>query len=235
MKTIQDLIEQIYGEKTTSSAPLGALQSVADISIDSSAWGMIIARIDSVGHAAVHTCVRNGESMTSAARIFAEWMQTGAVVRILGAGRALLAAGMPANRLAHGGAQVSFMGGMVPMPNSDRGGGVIACSASGHTRAVLDAMRLARDNNPEIKIVGLAAHDADSFHEMCDVFIGIHVPKGEYPNPLSALADTEEYVISEILDGLVVFAGKLNGFDDEVWRRGHEDIGPTGPYSPLRK
>jgi hypothetical protein len=46
------------------------------------------------------------------------------------------------------------------------------------------------------------------------------------------LADTEEYVIAELLDGLVVTAGRKNGFDDETWRRRHEDIGPTGPYAP---
>ena len=58
------------------------------------------------------------------------------------------------------------------------------------------------------------------------------MPKSQFVNPLSALADTEEYVISEILDGLVVMAGKKNGYNDDAWRRGHEDIGPTGPYAP---
>lgn len=235
VKTIRALIKQVYGEEITPPLPPGALGSMPETPVESSSWGMIIARIFSVGNAAAHTCLQNKESILEATRLLAQWMDTGAIVRVLGAGRALLAAGMPANRLAHGGAQLSFMGGMVPLPNSDRGGGIIACSASGHTHVVLDAMRVAKTNNPKISIIGLAAHDAEDFRKMCDIFIGIHVPKSEYRNPLSALADTEEYVISELLDGLVVFAGQLNGFDDETWRRGHEDIGPTGPYSPKRK
>jgi hypothetical protein len=95
-------------------------------------------------------------------------------------------------------------------------------------------MEIAKSNNPEITIIGLASYDAVQFKKLCDIFIGIHIPKSEYPNPLSALADTEEYVISEILDGLVVMAGRRLGFNDEVWRRGHEDIGPTGPYAPKK-
>jgi len=157
------------------------------------------------------------------------------IVRFLGVGRSLLAATMPGNRLAHGGAHISFMGGNVPLPNSSLGGGIVACSASGKTRPVLEAMYIARENNPSIKIVGLAAHDAAEFQELCDVFIGIHGALDDFPNPLSALADTEECVISEILDGVVVLAGRRNGFDDEAWRRGHEDIGPTGPYAPKAK
>lgn len=122
------------------------------------------------------------------------------------------------------------------MPNSRRGGGIIACSISGKTEAVLQAMHIAKENAREteqtIKILGIASHEATQFEELCDVFVGIHVPKSEYPNPLSALADTEEYVISELLDGIVVKAGQEIGFDDDGWRRGHEDIGPTGPYAP---
>ena len=171
-----------------------------------------------------------------AVKLVAVWMENRTIVRVLGAGRALLAGSMPGNRLAHAGVQVSFMGGMVPMPNSRRGGGIIACSASGKTEAVLQAMHIgkeyAREAEQTIKILGIASHEATQFEELCDVFVGIHVPKSEYPNPLSALADTEEYVISELLDGIVVKAGQEIGFDDDGWRRGHEDIGATGPYAP---
>jgi D-arabinose 5-phosphate isomerase GutQ len=158
-------------------------------------------------------------------------MEADAPVRVLGAGRALLAAAMPANRLAHAGAHVSFMGGIVPMPSSRHGGGVIACSASGKTVPVLQAMATAKKLNPEMQILGLAHYKAENFAELCDIFIGLHLPNDEFANPLSALADTEEYMISEILNGIVVMAGQHMGFDDAAWRRGHEDIGPTGPYS----
>ena len=50
------------------------------------------------------------------------------------------------------------------------------------------------------------------------------------PNPLRALADVGEYVISEVLDALVVAAGRLGGFDDRMWRLGHENVGQTGPW-----
>ena len=65
---------------------------------------------------------------------------------------------------------------------------MIALSASGKTQPVLEAMKVAKSNNSAIKIIGFASHDADDFRALCDVFIGIHVPKREYPNPLSALA-----------------------------------------------
>jgi D-arabinose 5-phosphate isomerase GutQ len=197
------------------------------------AWGMVLARMHAISHSVAHTCIRNQHTIGEAVTLIANWMREYAPVRFLGAGRALLAASMPGNRLAHGGAQVSFMGGMAPMPNSACGGGIISCSASGRTRPVLEAMQIAKGNNPNIKVFGLASHDADQFRHLSDVFIGIHCPKSEYLNPLSALADTEEYVISELLDALIVLAGRELGFDDEAWRRGHEDIGPTGPYAPL--
>jgi D-arabinose 5-phosphate isomerase GutQ len=185
----------------------------------------------SIRHAVQHTLLRNREELSKAVLLVANWMERDFPVRVLGAGRALLAAAMPCNRLAHAGAHVSFMGGIVPMPNSRQGGGVIACSASGKTAPVLEAMETARKLNEEIEILGLAHHNAKEFAALCNVFIGLHLPKDEYRNPLSALADTEEYMISEILDGIVVFAGKHLGFDDQAWRRGHEDIGPTGPYA----
>lgn len=254
MHSIQDLIEQEYkseykdlpqhlSSRRKSGTRQGRIRGILNEpndkdkkypDVENSSWGMILARMHSIAHAVAHTCLRNQTPLEEASDLIALWMESHSIVRILGAGRALLAASMPANRMAHGGAQVSFMGGMVPLPNSERGGGVIACSASGKTRPVLEAMDIAKANNPQIRIIGLASHDADDFRQLCNVFIGIHASKSEYPNPLSALADTEEYVISEIFDGLVVMAGRKINIDEEGWRRGHEDIGPTGPYAPSR-
>ena len=61
------------------------------------------------------------------------WMEDGVIVRVLGAGRARLAASMPANRLAHGGARVFVQDDMMPMPHTIRGGAILAASASGKT------------------------------------------------------------------------------------------------------
>ena len=183
----------------------------------------------------MQTLLHNQVQVERAKEQIADWMLNNSLVRILGAGRALLAASMPGDRLAHAGAQVSFMGGMVPLPNSRLGGGIIACSASGKTKQVLEAMDIAKRNNREIMTVGIANNEAGDFRCLCDIFIGLHYQPKVCPNPLSALADTEEYMIAEILDGLVVLAGRHIGFDDEAWRRGHEDIGPTGPYAPMGK
>jgi hypothetical protein len=116
---------------------------------------------------------------------------------------------------------------MIPMPHSVRGGGIIAASASGSTEAVLSAMRTARSQAPNIEIVGIASHGAAEFAELCHTFIGISCPVRPR---LSALADIEEYVISEVLDALVVAAGEVCGFDERAWRLGHENLGATGPY-----
>lgn len=250
MKSIEDLIKEIYlpdmilddirRPQKRSLQTRGVIAPETELTMEpffppiekDNAWGMIIARVHAISHVVALTCMRNYEALDKATELIADWMKNNSIVRILGAGRALLAGSMPANRLAHGGAQVSFMGGMVPMPNSALGGGIISCSASGKTKAVIEAMEVAKQNNPAIIIIGMAQHDANEFQKLCDVYIGIHASSSKYENPLSALADTEEYVISEILDALIVMAGKKLGFTDEVWRKGHEDIGPTGPYGP---
>jgi len=119
------------------------------------------------------------------------------------------------------------------MPNSILGGGIIAASASGQTKHVIEAMRVAKENKPEIKILGIAKNTAkaEEFMNLCDCFIGLRAKALPLPNPLFALADEEEMAIAEILDALVVLAGQELGFNDNKWREGHEDIGPTGPYS----
>jgi len=168
----------------------------------------------------------HSEAVATVAR-FARWMRDGTTVRVLGAGRARLAAAIPANRLAHGGAHVFLQDDIIPMPHSVRGGGIIAASASGSTAAVLTAMRSARLQAPNIEIVGIASRRATEFAELCHVFIGVICPVRPR---LSALADIEEYVISEVLDSLVVAAGETCGYDERAWRLGHENLGATGPY-----
>lgn len=189
-------------------------------------------RADGIVHSTVRTITENMQELDRAKALIGQWIEQKEIVRVLGAGRALIAASLAGNRLAHAGALVSFMGGTVPMPNSSFGGGIISASASGRTKTVLEAMEVAKNKNPNIQIIGIASAEADDFHDMCDVFIGIYSRDIEVANPLSALADVEELIIAEILDALIVMAGQSIGFDDEGWRRGHEDIGPTGPYAP---
>ena len=68
---------------------------------ENSAWGLILARVHSISNAVAQTCLRNQSQLEQASDLIAEWMRNQAVVRLLGAGRALLAGSMPANRPAH--------------------------------------------------------------------------------------------------------------------------------------
>lgn len=186
-------------------------------------------RLETVHRHVITAIEENPVAIEDSVEQLALWMDDRAIVRILGAGRARLAAAIPANRLAHGGAHVYLQDSFVPMPHSLHGGGIIAASASGKTPSVLSALNQARQRNKDIRIIGLAAVDARRFHEACDISIGM--PLVGSREPLSALADIEEYAISELLDALVVAAGQRLGFTDATWRLGHEDLGPaTGPY-----
>lgn len=169
--------------------------------------------------------------------VFAHWMENHSIVRIIGAGRALLAGSLPANRLAHGGASVFIQGDRSPPPNSRLGGGLIAVSASGKTPTVLGDMRHAVNVNHELEtlgqeritVVGISSREARDFQSLCtpSCFVGIDPEKYASTIELRALGDIEEYAISELLDALVVAAGKSIFVN---FRLGHEDFGPTGPW-----
>lgn len=186
-------------------------------------------RIEFIEASIIQTATNSKDEVEKAILLLRDWMLQGSIVRIIGAGRARLAGSIPANRLAHGGAHVYIQDDIIPMPHSIKGGGIIAVSGSGKTQSVLDVLKSVREKSGNIKIIGIANKDAEEFQSYCDIFIGIEEDIG-LPNPLRALADTGEYVISELFDAMVVAAGKLAGFDDTTWRLGHEDIGATGPY-----
>lgn len=188
-------------------------------------------RLSSIHNLVLNMAMTHESGIQDAMNLFAKWMEEGAIVRVLGAGRARLAAAIPANRLAHGGARVYLQDDVVPMPHSLHGGGILAASASGKTPSVLSALHQARDKNKEITIIGVAAQDAVEFAELCSIFVGIPAKNEKTPGGLRALADIEEYAISELLDALVVAAGISIGYTDASWRLGHEDLGlATGPY-----
>ena len=190
-------------------------------------------RIDFISASIIKTAANSMKEIDKAILLFRDWMLHSTIVRIIGAGRARLAGSIPANRLAHGGARVYIQDDFIPMPHSIKGGGIIAVSASGKTRSVLDVLKNVREKGGNVKIVGMAHKNAQEFQNYCDTFIGIDEDT-ERDNPLQALADTGEQVICELLDAIVVAAGKLAGFDDTTWRIGREDIGPTGPYDLLK-
>ena len=173
-------------------------------------------------------------------KIFRMWMRAGAIVRIIGAGRALLAASVPANRLHHGGAAVSLIGDKSPLPNSHLGGGIIAASASGETRAVIEDMTRAYRINEDRRIKGkepivvvgvsVAHQKSETFKSLCTpgYYVGLRKdPPYVKSVELRGLADLEEYAISVLLDALVVRAGMEIGCN---FRVGHEDFGATGPW-----
>jgi len=206
---------------------LGGEVLTVDQTIGLDLQSKIDERTQAIAAAVAETAKKSNEAAMSAVERLARWMRDGTTVRVLGAGRARLAAAIPANRLAHGGANVFLQDTMIPMPHSVRGRGIIAASASGSTEAVLTVMRSARMQAPNIEIIGIANHRATEFAQLSHIFIGICCPMRPR---LSALADIEEYVISEVLDALVVAAGQACGYDERAWRLGHENLGATGPY-----
>jgi D-arabinose 5-phosphate isomerase GutQ len=189
-------------------------------------------RAIAIGFAINNTIVNSRDSIARAVDELERWIQAEDIVRVVGAGRALLAASIPANRLAHAGARVFVLHAVVPLPNPIRGGAILAASASGKTPSVLHLMETARQRNPSIRILGMADSSAVDFARLCHVFVGIDQTTNPYINPLQALADTAEYIISELLDAMVVAAAKRLGLTDRDFREGHEDLGNTGPYLP---
>jgi D-arabinose 5-phosphate isomerase GutQ len=192
------------------------------------------ARALSIGFAINNTVVNSRDSIAKGVEEIQRWIENEEIVRVAGAGRARLAASIPANRLAHCGARVYVVHDVVPLPNTVRGGNVLAASASGKSEAVLQLMRTARRRNPAIRIMGIADERATDFAKLCDIFVGIvqDQDNNPYQNPLQALADTGEYIISELLDAMVVAAAKRLGMTDYDFRAGHEDLSDTGPYLP---
>jgi hypothetical protein len=202
---------------------------------------LVEKRSDAMKRIVTETILQNSGSVRRVVSVLGEWMRSHTIVHVIGAGRALLAASLPANRLAHGGANVFILGDKTPPPNSRFGGGIIAASASGETRTVLEIMTFANEankrpwpNTREIEIIGIARVGARKiepyrrFPELCsrDCFLGIEPARDV---ELRGLADIEEYAISELLDALIVAAGLEIGVN---FRLGHEDLvgGATGPW-----
>lgn len=187
-------------------------------------------RINYINKSIIKSIDHSKDDIEKAINLFHDWMINGSIVYVLGAGRARLAASIPANRLSHGGARIHIQDDIIPLPHSIKCEGIIAASASGKTESVLNVIEeIKRRQVSRIHIIGIADYKAYRFKESCTFFIGIRKSNEDTP-PLIALADTGEYVISELLDAMVVAAGKKAGFDESKWRLGHEDMGSTGPY-----
>ncbi|MEO8033766.1 MAG: hypothetical protein ABI837_04990 [Acidobacteriota bacterium] len=236
MKDIRKVAEEVRSDLSVvlgeiTVVPSGPANTEEPLDIQTS----IRRRSESIHRQVVETVERQPAEINRAVDTFLRWMTEGSIVRVVGAGRARLAASIPANRLAHGGARVYIQDDIVPMPHTIKGGGIIAASASGKTRSVLDLLKSARDDTRDVQIVGIAADGATEFRGHCDIFIGIAAEPLDARNPLRALADSEEYVISLLLDAVVVAAGRKGGFVDTLWRLGHENLGATGPYDRKRR
>jgi len=200
---------------------------------------LISLRLEAIREIVLNSVGEHSEAVANIRRLIGLWMLRGEIVRVIGAGRALLAASIPANRLAHGGATVSILGDRSPLPNSKLGGGIVAVSASGKTGIVLDIMRLAQEVNkerellgqPRIMVVGLSNSTATEFASLCTQghFVGIRPEAYVDHIELRALGDLEEYALSELFDALVVAAGFEIGAN---FRTGHEDLvgSATGPW-----
>jgi len=184
-----------------------------------------LARDQAIQESLASTIDGDWDKVQLAVDQFAIWMNNGAEVRIVGLGRARLAASMAANRLAHGGAHVSVIGDIAPTANTSLKGGLIAASASGKTLEVLSIMRTAKARG--LVIVGFSNPKAQEFKDLCDVFVPIYPAKK--PVKMHALADLDEQAIAELADAIVVAAGMKLGYTEEKWKEGHENI-ETGVY-----
>lgn len=234
----------------TDEPPSGSPWEEVEVDFDDSGLRIVLGNLEELATDrlnAIQTAVTDCLTFQSAdvaniTNLFSTWMLSHVPVRVVGAGRALLAASVAANRLAHCGALVSMLGDKVPVPNSRLGGGIIAVSASGRTPSVLKIMsfakKISRELKPQgidIKIVGISDPDAPAvdkflpFRELCSP--GCFLPmRIRPPRPLlSALADLEELAIAELLDAMVVAAGLQIGVN---FRAGHEDLvgDATGPH-----
>src|SRR5687768_8816675 len=104
----------------------------ASTAIDSPDWiATAITRRTELLAASVRKTVIGCSDLQGIAQLFLDWMNNGRIVRVVGAGRARLAASIPANRLAHGGARVFVQDDIIPMPHTVVSGGIVAASASG--------------------------------------------------------------------------------------------------------
>ncbi len=192
-----------------------------------SALGSRVSAINDMVHA---TLEGEGPAIRTAVDLFEEWMVSGEIVRVVGSGRTRLALSIPASRLAHGGARVSISDGVVPMPNTSKGGAALAASSSGENLTVNNIVATCRRRAPNMRIVGIGpALGGSSFESSCDIFVRIH-DNSSADGSLRVLGDWQEQVICILLDAMVAAAGCQAGFDDRFWRLGHEDLGSTGPH-----
>lgn len=159
----------------------------------------------------------NAQEADQAAAMLLRWMLHGKIVRVLGVGRAALAAFIPANRLAHGGAQAYLRDSVLPIPHTIRGGGIIAISASRGTRRWLATLRLVRQFARDVEILGLGPESAHEFRSLCDIFIGL-APEKDGGYGRGTPADSTLSALSQLLDALVVSAASLGDLDNPRWR-----------------
>lgn len=196
-------------------------------------------RFRAISEMSDETFLAYADEVRNVVSVFSRWMRNGTIVHVIGAGRALLAASLAANRLAHGGARVYILGDKAPPPSSRFGGGVLAASASGKTPVVLEIMKTATELNANpkqspIEVVGISDPEAPAtdwcpaFRDLCTpgLFLGV---KRRPDVVLRGLADLEEQAINQVLDAIVVAAGLEIGIN---FRLGHEDLvgGATGPW-----
>ena len=121
-------IDTLYENlKQVTATPVDKKRSITD-----EHWIIhaICARSKALAASVEKTVSKSSSEIEMVVDLFLKWMQEGTVVRVIGAGRARLAASIPANRLAHGGARVFVQDDIIPMPHTVKGGGIIAASAS---------------------------------------------------------------------------------------------------------
>jgi hypothetical protein len=150
-----------------------------------------------------------------ATRLLAMWMDRRGVVRLMGTPHALRSARVASQRLIDGGARVITPHGLSPPQDILHGGGIIALATSDKNNELAGLVENARIANRDVKILGLGPIGLSRLANSCNLFLGIPTVG---ITSRGATYGTEEHVIAELLDALIVFAGLENGYSETRWR-----------------
>lgn len=196
------LVAGIVASKAApAAAPEGGISDLA------------LRRTSSATNGALSALEKSPIAAQSASRLFADWMNERAVVRVIGYGQARLAATVAVHNLLEGGARVAVQDDLLPTPSSLSGGGIIAVCVGDEFDIVQERLQQVRNRNRDIRIVALSVGDED-FADYADVHIAMslanRVDLGHEPS-------VAVYAMMHLIDALVMHAGQSLGYTETRW------------------
>ncbi len=101
--------------------------------------------------------------------------------------------------------QVFTQDGLLPMPHSLRGGGILAVTLGPEIDEVCDFVARTRGRNRDIQVLGFGSDPDGQLAQLSDVFIAVVRDSAEYLDPVLA-SDVEEQAIAQVLEAFALFA-----------------------------